>query len=60
MLGKLIMSTTYGIDVRSVDDKYITNAREALASMNAAGNPGTYLVDVIPLCKCLSAIIRRC
>ncbi|KIP02864.1 hypothetical protein PHLGIDRAFT_78465 [Phlebiopsis gigantea 11061_1 CR5-6] len=47
--GKLIMSVTYGIDVQSADDVYITNAQKALSALNATGNVGTYLVDFIPL-----------
>lgn len=45
------MSVTYGIDVRSADDKYITNAQKALYAITATGNVGTYLVDSIPLCE---------
>ena len=51
MYGKLIMSITYGIDVESAGDPYITNARKALFAITAAGNVGTYLVDSIPWCK---------
>ncbi|GJE99021.1 cytochrome P450 [Phanerochaete sordida] len=51
LYGKLIMSVTYGIDVRSADDPYITIARKALYAINVAGNVGTYLVDSIPALK---------
>ncbi|EKM49676.1 uncharacterized protein PHACADRAFT_265238 [Phanerochaete carnosa HHB-10118-sp] len=49
--GKLIMNVTYGIDVKSADDKYIKNAQKALYAITATGNVGTYLVDSIPLLK---------
>lgn len=45
------MSVTYGIDVRSADDTYITNAQKALYAITATGNVGTYLVDSMPLCE---------
>ncbi|GJE91858.1 cytochrome P450 [Phanerochaete sordida] len=51
VFGKLIMSVTYGIDVKSAEDKYITNAQKALFALTATGNVGTYLVDSIPLLK---------
>lgn len=54
--GKLIMSVTYGIDVRSSEDVYITNAQNALSSLNATGNVGTYLVDFIPLRELSSSL----
>ena len=59
MYGKLIMSITYGIDVNSADDPYITNARKALFAITAAGNVGTYLVDPIPWCKRFLVPSRR-
>lgn len=49
LFGKLIMSITYGIDVRTVHDPYIVIAQKALNAVNMTGNIGTYLVDSIPL-----------
>ena len=48
MFGKLIMKITYGIDVSSSDDPYISIAQKALYAITVAGNVGTYLVDSIP------------
>ena len=45
------MSVTYDIDVRSLDDHYITVAESAAASIGATANAGSYLVDVLPICK---------
>lgn len=39
----------YGIKVLPVNDPYIGIAEKALAAAAAAGNPGTYMVDIIPL-----------
>ena len=50
------MSVTYGIDVQSADDIYITNAQKALSALNATGNVGTYLVDFIPLRRSSSCL----
>ena len=40
----------YGINVLPKDDPYIETAEKALAGLNIAGNPGAFLVDVLPIC----------
>ena len=40
----------YGIKVLSKDDPYIEMAEKALAGLKIAGNPGTFLVDMLPIC----------
>jgi len=49
--GEVILSTTYGLDITSKDDKYITLAKAGVDPVVPALNPGTYLVDVIPALK---------
>ncbi|KIM42409.1 hypothetical protein M413DRAFT_18664 [Hebeloma cylindrosporum] len=49
--GEVILSTTYGLDIASKDDKYITLAKAGVDPVVPALNPGTYLVDVIPALK---------
>ena len=40
----------YGIKVLPKDDPYIETAKNALASLNIAGAPGAFLVDMLPIC----------
>lgn len=50
MAGEIIMSITYGIDVRPAGDPYIALAEEAVHSLVTAAVPGLYLVvSDIPL-----------
>ncbi|KAJ7803823.1 cytochrome P450 [Mycena olivaceomarginata] len=48
MSGALMMDVTYGIDVRSSDDQYISIAEEAMHGLSVASIPGAFLVDTIP------------
>ena len=43
------MKVAYGIDVLPKDDPYIYTAEIALAAMSATTNPGSYMVDVLPI-----------
>lgn len=47
------MQVVYGYQVKESDDPYIEIAEEALESLAIAGNPGTFLVDLIPWCTCV-------
>ncbi|KAJ7814516.1 hypothetical protein B0H14DRAFT_2522208, partial [Mycena olivaceomarginata] len=42
-----MMEVTYGIDVRSSDDQYISIAEEAMHGLSVASIPGVFLVDKI-------------
>ncbi|EJD42948.1 cytochrome P450 [Auricularia subglabra TFB-10046 SS5] len=44
-----ILSFTYGIRVTEKGDRWVKMADEAIETMTAAGLPGTYLVDWIPI-----------
>ncbi|KAG6825741.1 hypothetical protein H0H92_002603, partial [Tricholoma furcatifolium] len=46
--GQVIMSTIYGIDVRSAEDQYISAAEAAMDVISKAVLPGAFLVDLIP------------
>ena len=48
------MRLTYGIEVKESNDVYIGAAEEAAATMIAAGIPGSFVVDFIPICKLAS------
>ncbi|KAJ7857081.1 cytochrome P450 [Mycena olivaceomarginata] len=47
MSGALMMDVTYGIDVRSSDDRYISIAEEAMHGFSIASISGAFLVDTI-------------
>ena len=49
--GELVLSTTYGLEIASKDDKYIKLAKAGVDPILPALNPGTYLVDFIPALK---------
>ena len=44
MAGGLIMDVTYGIDIRSSDDRYIGIAEETMHALSIASVPGAFLV----------------
>jgi hypothetical protein len=46
-----IMDIGYGIPVQESDDPYILIAEEALEGMSAAGIPGAFWVDLLPILK---------
>ncbi|KAJ6559693.1 cytochrome P450 [Mycena capillaripes] len=51
MVGEVIVSVTYGIDVLPVNDPYVALAEEAVESAAGAAVPGRFLVDSIPVLK---------
>ncbi|KAJ7463862.1 cytochrome P450 [Mycena galericulata] len=53
--AETILSAVYGIDIQPSDDTYIALACEALESLSAAGVPGKYLVDSLPMLKHIPA-----
>ena len=55
--GAIILSITYGIDIKSVDDRFLNANLEASHAIAAAMVPGKFLADVIPMCACLCAQI---
>ncbi|KAJ7719640.1 cytochrome P450 [Mycena metata] len=51
MVGEVIVSVAYGIDVLPVNDPYVALAEEAAESVASAAVPGRFLVDSIPILK---------
>lgn len=51
MAGRVIMRTAYGIDVQDNNDPYIDIAERGLQALNAGVNAGSFLVDIVPICK---------
>ena len=50
MPGALIMSVTYGMDVKSAEDPFLRGILEATHAFTTATVPGKFLVDIIPMC----------
>ncbi|KAF8149693.1 cytochrome P450 [Mycena galopus ATCC 62051] len=51
MVGKMIMSIAYGIDVSPLNDPYLKLIHEMAHATVLAAVPGKYLVDAIPILK---------
>ncbi|KAI0050530.1 CyP450 monooxygenase [Auriscalpium vulgare] len=51
LAGSVILDIAYGLDIRSHDDIYLQRAEECLRIIDKAGNPGSFLVDIIPALK---------
>lgn len=46
--GAMVMSLTYGLDIKSHDDPFLSSAERALAIMEEVTVPGAFLVDTFP------------
>nr|BAL05104.1 cytochrome P450 [Phanerodontia chrysosporium] len=53
MAGASILRICYGIDVQPDNDHYLSVADEAIESIAATGNAGSYLVDSFPILRYL-------
>ncbi|KAJ7800174.1 cytochrome P450 [Mycena olivaceomarginata] len=51
LVGGLIMSIAYGIDVLPANDPYLELTHESMHGLSIAATPGKYLVDAIPALK---------
>ncbi|KAH9917357.1 cytochrome P450 [Amylocystis lapponica] len=49
--GAVILSVTYGLDVKPKDDPFIETAERAATALVVSANAGAYLVDSIPILK---------
>jgi len=50
--GALIMSVTYGFDIKSHEDPFLGAAERTLAIFEEVTVPGAFLVDTFPICTC--------
>jgi cytochrome P450 len=50
--GRTIVKMTYGIDVQSGEDEYISVPEQVLSAVNEASVPGRFLVDLFPMREC--------
>ncbi|KAI0348408.1 cytochrome P450 [Trametopsis cervina] len=51
MAGSKILKIAYGIEIQEQDDPFIHMAEQAMQSISAATNAGSYLVDFLPFLK---------
>jgi hypothetical protein len=49
MMGMIIMSMAYGIEVLPENDPYIASAEKGINAIAASGNSGAHLVESLPL-----------
>jgi len=47
--GALTMETTYGMDIKSHEDKFLQAAELAMGHLEKAATPGAFLVDTFPI-----------
>ena len=52
----IIVKSTYGREIVSVDDDYVKLASDSVSSMTALGVPGLNPVDLFPFCEYLRMI----
>lgn len=51
MTASIMLMTMYGIRIKSETNKHFVVAQRASATVSRAMVPGTFLVDVLPICK---------
>lgn len=44
-----IISVAYGIEIQDRNDPYVVDAEHAIEAVTATANPGSYLVDLLPI-----------
>ena len=55
-----ILQITYGYTPKADDDFLIKMIEDVMNDFCAASNPGTYLVDFLPICKWLECLYACC
>jgi hypothetical protein len=46
--GAVVMSLTYGLDIKSHEDPFLSSAERALTLLEEVTVPGAFLVDTFP------------
>jgi hypothetical protein len=49
MSGSLLLNIAYGVDAQSTDHPYISIVDDSMKTVKEAMNPGSFLVDSIPI-----------
>ena len=47
--GALVMEITYGLDIKSHEDKFLQTSEHAMEYIERAMVPGAFLVDTFPI-----------
>ncbi|KAI0759411.1 cytochrome P450 [Trametes elegans] len=55
--ARLILTVTYGLEVASADDEYVSHAEETMRMISQATVPGAFLCDLIPWIRYLPSWI---
>jgi hypothetical protein len=55
-----MLSVTYGIDINSIDDRFLNASIAASHGIAAVLVPGKFLADIIPIRECLCAQTGTC
>ncbi|CAL1708143.1 unnamed protein product [Somion occarium] len=50
-VSRMILTVTYGLEIKAADSEYIANAQHTSETINQAVMPGAYIVDLIPALK---------
>ena len=58
MIGALVMEITYGMDIKSHEDKFLQSAEHAVKHADRAMIPGAFLVDTFPIRSSGSNLLR--
>lgn len=53
MAAGQIISVAYGIEIQDRNDPYVVDAEIAVEAFAATANPGSYMVDLLPIRKSL-------
>lgn len=57
MTGSMILDFTYGIEAKTVENPFLKLIARTMEIAAEATNPGAYLVDTIPACMHLFALL---
>ncbi|KAK7684552.1 hypothetical protein QCA50_012499 [Cerrena zonata] len=50
-VSRMILTITYGVDIKTADSEYIAEAQLTMDTMTSAAMPGAFVVDLIPILK---------
>lgn len=54
-IGSILLGVVYGYEVLPENDPFVKLAEDTVMLTTHAIRPGTFLVNIIPWCKCTSA-----
>jgi hypothetical protein len=57
--GGIILKLAYGYDTRENNDPFVERADSAVEQFSKSTEPGAFVVDIIPWCKCIHVRISK-